>query len=109
MGHFGRSAGNDGAEVPLPSKAQILLPTVALVVEDDGLQRMQASEMSTDTGYGVLEASDADEALLSRIRFHGKPHNKANVLRRARDMTQFAWCRAGLPSPLVLHLSSISN
>lgn len=43
--------------------AMIPFPALALVVEDDGLQRMQASEMFADAGYGVLEAGDADEAL----------------------------------------------
>ena len=34
-----------------------------LVVEDDMLERMGASDMFADAGYRVLEAEDADEAL----------------------------------------------
>jgi CheY-like chemotaxis protein len=36
---------------------------LVLVVEDDMLERMGASDMFADAGYRVLEAGDADEAL----------------------------------------------
>jgi CheY-like chemotaxis protein len=39
------------------------LHALALVVEDDGLQRLQASGMFADAGYDVLEAGDADQAM----------------------------------------------
>ncbi|ACA18563.1 response regulator receiver protein [Methylobacterium sp. 4-46] len=38
-------------------------PTVVLVVEDEGLVRMMATEMLEEAGFVVLEASDADEAM----------------------------------------------
>jgi two-component system, response regulator PdtaR len=36
---------------------------LVLIVEDDVLARMYASEMFSGAGYRVLEAEDADEAL----------------------------------------------
>ena len=36
---------------------------LVLVVDDDVFQRMGASDMFSDAGYGVLEAGSADEAL----------------------------------------------
>jgi len=43
----------------IPSPAQGLI----LVVDDDVLERMGASYMFSDAGYGVLEAASADAAL----------------------------------------------
>ena len=40
-----------------------LSSTLILVVDDDILERMGASDMFADAGYRVLEAGDADEAL----------------------------------------------
>ena len=42
----------------------LTLPKVVLVVEDDFLIRMHAVEMIADAGFDVVEAANADEAIL---------------------------------------------
>ena len=42
----------------------LTLPKVVLVVEDDFLIRMHAVEMIADAGFEVVEAANADEAIL---------------------------------------------
>jgi len=39
------------------------MPTTVLVVEDDGLIRMDLADTLSDAGYDVLEAANADQAL----------------------------------------------
>jgi CheY-like chemotaxis protein len=47
------------------SVAQMIKPPiVVLVVEDEALLRMHARQVVEDAGYKVLEASNADEAIL---------------------------------------------
>lgn len=43
--------------------AVALNPTVLLVVEDDGLLRMDAVQTLSDAGYHVFEAAHAEEAI----------------------------------------------
>jgi CheY-like chemotaxis protein len=48
----------------LPPVTEIPLNALIVVVDDDVFERMGASIMFVDAGYRVLEAGDADEALL---------------------------------------------
>jgi two-component system, response regulator PdtaR len=48
----------------LPLVTDIPLNALIVVVDDDVFERMGASIMFVDAGYRVLEAGDADEALL---------------------------------------------
>lgn len=49
---------------PLPPVTEILPNAIVVVVDDDVFERMGASGMFLDAGYQVLEACDAEEALL---------------------------------------------
>jgi len=40
-----------------------MLKTIALVVEDEALLRLNAVQMIEDAGYAVVEASNTDEAI----------------------------------------------